>query len=137
MAAPNNKFTEEQIEILRESKYVRSVGERQVYFTEEFKRVYWEMYTVENLMPVEILRRLGIDYRLLGTRRIQGLSYNLKKQHERDGDFSGRRGTAPPIQRARRTPEQKIEKLQAENEYLKQELEFIKKIVAIGGEVKQ
>jgi hypothetical protein len=137
MARPCNKFTDEQIEELRGNRYVRSAGEMFVFFTEEFKRLYWQMYTVENLMPYEILRRLGIDYHLLGTKRVQGLTYNLKKQHERDGDFSGRRGLEQPKRRERQTPEQKLERLRAENEYLKQELEFVKKIVAAGKEDKR
>jgi hypothetical protein len=137
MARPCNNFTEEQMEQLRGSRYVRSVSEKQVYFTEEFKRLYWQMYTDEQLMPYEILRRLGIDYYLLGTKRVQGLTYNMKLQHERDGDFSGRRGSGQPQQRAKQTSEHKLERLRAENEYLKQELEFVKKIVAAGEEVKR
>jgi len=51
MAKSNNNFTEDQIEQLRGNRYVRSVGEMRVFFTEEFKRIYWQMYAVENLMP--------------------------------------------------------------------------------------
>ena len=97
MARPYNKFTEEQIELLRGNKYVRSVGEKLVFFTEEFKRLYWELYTVENLMPYEIMRRLGMDYHLLGMARVRGFTYNLKKRHEREGDFIGDRGLEKPV----------------------------------------
>jgi len=136
MAVPHNKFTEEQIELLRGNRYVRSVGERNVFFTDEFKRLYWQMYTVESLMPHEILRRLGIDYHVLGTARVRGFTYNLKKQRERDGEACGNRGLEHPKQYAKQAPEHKLERLRAENEYLKQELEFVKKIVAAGGEGK-
>jgi hypothetical protein len=95
------------------------------------------MYTAEKKMPHEILRRLGIDYHLIGKPRVRGIVQNLKKQHERDGDFSGNRGIFQPKLRTKQTPEQKLERLRAENEYLKQELEFVKKIVAAGGEVKR
>jgi hypothetical protein len=137
MARPCNFLTDEQVEQLRNSRYVQSAGARNVFFTEEFKRLYWQMYTVEKLMPYEIMRQLGIDYHTLGTARVRGFTHNLKKRHERDGDFSGTRGSERTKQRVKQTPEDKLERLRAENEYLKQELEFVKKIVAAGGEVKR
>jgi hypothetical protein len=137
MVRPHNTFTEEQIEQLRGSRYVRSVGAMFVFFTEEFKRIYWQMYTEENLMPNEILRRLGIEYHVLGTARVRGFTYNMKKRHERQGDVCGGRGVEKPKERVRQTAEQKLERLRAENEYLKQELEFVKKIISAGGEVKR
>ena len=125
------------MEQLRGSRYVRSVGKMSVFFTEEFKRLYWQMYTDENLMPKEILRRLGIEYHLLGTARVRGFTYNLKKQRGRAGDFSGANGPEQPKPRPKQSAEQKLERLRAENEYLKQELEFVKKIVAAGGEARR
>jgi hypothetical protein len=135
--AKRNKFTQEQIETLRESGYVRGVNENYVYFTDEFKQMYWQMYTVENLMPHEILRRLGIDHRLLGSSRVSGFTYELKKQYERDGGFCTKRSGRKAKQRVEQTSGQNLERLRIENEYLKQELAFVKKIVAAGGEVKR
>ena len=139
MARPHNKFTEEQMQSLQGNKYIRSIGEDMVYYTDECKRLCWHMLTIENLMPKEIMRRLGLDYQTLGRSRVRGLMYNLRRQHELEGDFSGTHGegSEQPKPRAKRTTEQKLERVQAENEYLKQELEFIKKIAAAGGEVKR
>jgi transposase-like protein len=134
--APNRKFTEEQMESLRGNQYILSVGEDMVFYTDEFKRLCWQMYSEEMLMPKEIMRRLGVDYHTLGIPRVRGLMYNLKKQHESDGDFSGDRGTERPKRREKYTTEQQLERANAENEYLRQELEFVKKIIAAGGGVK-
>ena len=125
-----NKLTGEQIEILRESRHVRGVNENYVYFNDEFKRLYWHMYTVESLMPHEILRRLGIDYSLLGSSRVRGFTYSLKKQYERDGGFCTKRSGRKPKKQAEQTSGQNLERLRAENEFLKQELDFVKKIIA-------
>jgi len=135
--AQKNKFTNEQIGTLRESGYVRGVNENYVYFTDEFKQMYWRMYTAENLMPHEILRRLGIDYSLLGSSRVRGFTYSLKKQYERDGGFCTKRSGRKAKQRVEETSGQNLERLRVENAYLKQELDFVKKIVAAGGEVKR
>jgi len=134
--AKRNKFTSEQINALRESGYVYGVNENYVYFNDEFKRLYWHMYTVENLMPLEIWARLGIDCNMLGAARVRGFTYELKKQYERDGGFHRKR-CGRKAEQPQKAPEQNLERLQAENEYLKQELAFVKKIVAAGGEVKR
>lgn len=136
MARAHNKFTEEQMARLRENRYIRSVGEDMVFYTDECKRLCWQMYTVENLMPKEIMRRLGLDYHVLGSARVRGFMYNLKKQHERDGNSHSTDGAEQPKPRPKQTEKEKLERLRAENEYLKQELEFVKKIAVAGGEVK-
>ena len=134
MARPHNQFTEEQIEILRRNQYVRSVGIKQVYFTEEFKRLYWQMYTEEKLMPYEILRQLGVDYHLIGAKRVQGITQNLKKHF---GCKTAEGQTEIPKQKLQKSVEHVLERLRAENEYLKQELEFVKKIIAASKEEKR
>lgn len=131
------KFTEEQIESLRSSGYFRYVGEDVVYYGEEFRRLCWHMYSVEKLMPREIIRRLGLEYDTLGSTRVRGLMYELKKRYGGGGDFSEDRGTTQANRRVTRASKDKMERLQAENEYLKQELKFVKKIAAMDGEGKR
>ena len=80
------------------------------------------------------MRRLGMDYHLLGRSRVRGFTYGLKQRHERAG---GNHGAEKCKQSVKQTPQEELEKLRAENKYLKQELEFVKKIVAAGGKVKR
>jgi hypothetical protein len=56
MAAPRNKFSKEQIEILQANRYVLDASAARVLFTGEFKERFWELYTVEKMWPVQILR---------------------------------------------------------------------------------
>ena len=123
MAAPINKFTDEQIEYFKHNRHVRSVGRSFVYFNDNFKEQFWLMYREENLLPKEILLRLGVDYEMLGRKRIEGIVQNLKKKYAS--------GIAEDRRKKRKTEqnrERNISKLQAEIEYLRQENEFLKKL---------
>ena len=129
MAAPCNKFTDEQIAELRSNEYVKSVSRTNVYFNDEFKDKFWEMYKERDMLPSEIYALLGVNYRILGSKRIQGFARNLKKRHER---VTGK--TTVYVRKldvhATQTPDRQVKRLRAENKYLKQENEFLKKIVS-------
>ena len=129
MAAPCNKFTDEQIAELRSNEYVKSVSRTNVYFNDEFKEKFWELYKERDMLPSEIYELFGVDYRILGRKRVQGFARNLKKIHERT---TGE--TTVPVRKldvhATRTPDRQIKRLKAENKYLKQENEFLKKIAS-------
>jgi len=125
MAAPVNKFTDEQIEYFKRNRHVRNVGRSFVYFNDNFKEEFWLMYREENLLPKEILLRLGVDYEMLGRKRVEGIVQNLKKK------YAG--GIAEDRRKKRKTEqsrERHVSKLHAEIEYLRQENEFLKKIVS-------
>jgi len=124
------KFTWEQIEILRQNPYVRRVGALEVSFTGEFKRRFWDMYTKENLMPREILSLLGIDAEILGAARIRSIAYNLKQELANFGEFSDVRRKKTDKHREKLLPAQELNRLRMEIEYLRQEQEFIKKIIS-------
>jgi len=44
-----------------------------VYFNDDFKEKFWKIYHEENLLPQEILLRLGVDYNMLGRKRVEGM----------------------------------------------------------------
>jgi len=137
MAATRNPFTDEQIAVLKENPYVAIVDRNRVCFTATFKELFWSLYT-KGMMPSEILRRSNIDPKMLGTARTRGMVANLKKEIARHGSFTDViviRTRTSEIQTGTKK-DNEIGLLRAENEYLKQELEFVKKIVAAGGEVR-
>jgi hypothetical protein len=125
MAAPVNKFSDEQIAYFKCNRHVRNVGRSFVYFNDDFKEQFWRMYSEENLLPQEILLRLGVDYNMLGRKRVEGMVQNLKKKYAN--------GIAEDKRKKRKTDltrERQVSKLCAEIEYLRQENEFLKKIVS-------
>jgi len=129
MAAPCNKFTDEQIAELRSNEYVKKVSRTNVYFNDEFKEKFWEMYKGRDMLPSEIYALLGVDSRILGRKRIQGFARNLRKIHERTTGETTVYVRKCDVH-ATQTPDRQIRGLRAENKYLKQENEFLKKIVS-------
>jgi len=124
-----NSFTEEQVETLRNSPYVRHVNEDTVSFTVEFKDEFWHLYNEENMTPYDILCGMGIDYYILGSSRVQGITNAIKKERRRYGGFKGVRSADTP---GKLPPDQETTRLRMEVEYLRQELEFLKKIIMAG-----
>ena len=130
------RFTKKQIEILRKNPYVKKVGAIGISYTEEFKRRFWEMYTREHMMPREILELLGIDAEILGAARVRSIAHNFKLEYTKFGDFTDVRRSARAKQEEEFPPAKELNRLRMEVEYLRQEQEFIKKIISAGREVK-
>jgi len=132
MAAPTNKLTNAQIEYFKYNRYVKNVGRSFVYFNDDFKEQFWRMYSEENLLAKEILLKLGVDYEMLGRKRLEGIVQNLRKKYAN--------GIAEDKRKKRQTDytrERQTSKLRAEIEYLRQENEFLKKIVSVYKEAKR
>jgi hypothetical protein len=132
-----NKFTEEQVEILRKNPYVRTVCENAVSFTDDFKKEFMRLYREELMTPFDILSQLGIDYYILGSSRVQGLTNNLKREYKRQGSIPEMQKEKPQEKKySEVSPNQEIKRLRLEVEYLRQEQEFLKKIILAAREEK-
>lgn len=127
-----NKFTKEQIEILRGNPYVRNVCDCSVSFTSEFKKEFMRLYREELMAPFDILSQMGIDYYILGSSRVQGITNNLKKEYKRQGFVTETRKNKSQETFRELPPDQEIKRLRMEVEYLRQEQEFLKKIIIAG-----
>jgi len=129
MPAPVNRFTKEQMEILRKNPYVLAINEKQIRFTKEFKQTFCILYTKDGMRPKEIFEKLGFDYRMLGERRIWGISEKIRKEFSSNDGFS-RDALAP---RTRQSDESglrdEINRLRSEVDYLKQEQSSLKSII--------
>lgn len=68
----NKKFTEQEMLVLRNSKYVLDVSPSIVHFSAEFKKIFWEELS-KGKLPSDIVKNLGIDPNILGDTRINGL----------------------------------------------------------------
>ena len=140
MAAARNPFTDEQIAALQANPYVAVVDRNRVCFTAKFKEHFWALYTKESMMPGEILRRSGIDPKMLGNARTRGMVANLKKEIARHGSFTDVIVIRTRSLTVQSSAEQKEsnDRLRTEVEYLRQEREFLKKIISAekGGETK-
>lgn len=72
-------FTEE-IEMLRNNPYTYSVTPSLLYFTKEFKELFWQEYQKEEV-SCQILSKYGYPADVLGKKRIWGIAHNIKDQY--------------------------------------------------------
>lgn len=130
-----NYFSEFEVEELSKSKYVAKISNANIQFSEEFKNVYLQLYK-DGLEPIDIIKRLGIDPKILGRTRIGSLSSRIRKQAARDEGFSRKENSSKGKHRKTKKPDFKTseEELAYYKEYtllLEQELAFTKKIKAL------
>jgi len=117
------------MEILRKNPYVLAINEKQIRFTKEFKQKFYILYTRDGMRPKEIVEKLGFDHRMLGERRVWGISEKIRKKYCNTGDTcSESTATAAAISDEKGLIED-IMLLRSEVDSLKQEQAFLKKII--------
>ncbi len=125
-------FTPEEVELLRSNRFTFAVTPHILSFTKEFKELFWKEYQA-GAIPRQILEKYGYPTDILGKERIWGIAHVIKKQfYSPEGLHEGslpRTNTSPD--KADQTTEERVERLQGEVQYLRQEIEFLKKISSI------
>ncbi len=132
-----SKFTKREIQLIKNNPYTYHVTEAQICYTKEFKEEFWRRYQTGET-PRVIVEALGYDPDMIGQSRINGLQINITKQAKREIGFTQGKGPGRKrkLQRELYDVEQKpteetIVKMQHELLYLRQEVEFLKKITSI------
>ena len=130
-----NKFTKREIQLIKNNPYTYKVTESQIFYTKEFKEEFWRRYQAGE-SPRTIVEALGYDPDMLGQYRINGLQINIQKQAQRPEGFSqgkGRhKGRKAELYDVDNNPsDETIIKMQHELLYLRQEVEFLKKITLV------
>ncbi len=126
-------FTDEQMKLLRDNPYTFRVTPSTLFLTKEFKALFYDEYQ-SGKIPRCILEEHGYPAAILGEQRIWGIAAIIKKQANRPGGFSEGNPSQPMQYRnpvSGDCPEEMIHSLQAEVEYLRQEVEYLKKISSI------
>ena len=132
----NRKFTQEELAEIQRNPFVKSASESKIMFTKEFKESFWKR--AQSGEPLHhIISAFGLNPEVLGYRRIKGVYAHLNEQVVEGIPFSDeiRIGNIakekvlkkPPASREQAA---KITALEHEVLYLKQELEFLKKIIS-------
>lgn len=123
-----NHFTEEQQENLRKNPYIKKVSQRAITYTVEFRELFAREYR-NGKLPSQILSECRIDHQLLGRRRKDALVSMVKKCETRlDGFADTRTQKSGRSITKNLTDTERIQRLQHEINYLKQENTFLKKI---------
>jgi len=133
MAAKRRKFTEEEQRILKENPYTYRVYQDIIRFTMEFKKEFVCRYEA-GMAPSRIVEELGYSAEMLGVRCVGSIYRNIQKQmNSPEGLHEGR--VRSEKLRPHSTdyssvpPAQAIKLMQHELLYLRQEMEFLKKII--------
>jgi len=125
-------FTEEQIQELKQNKYVEKVTTKSISFTKEFKELFVKESN-NGKGPTRIFIESDFNPYILGSDRIKGFSRRIKKKVKNNQSYEDNRGkkaTGRPkkIKEKELTIEEQLDKLKHENLMLKAENELLKKM---------
>lgn len=124
------KFTDENVLELAKNIYVKNISNKSITYTNEFKIHFIAEYN-NGKTPRQIFDEAGFNIDIIGTKRIECASSRWRKAYEKSGvlglDDSRFNNSGRPRVREL-TIEEIIAKKDAEIEYLKAELELIKKL---------
>ena len=129
------EYTAKEMKLLKANPYTYKVTKNKLYFTAEFKEAFWTAYQA-GLAPRKILEDFGYDLGMFGQKQIDSMVQSMKRQAEsRNGFRQGENRTRRKkdelsIQEgAVAQPKETLENILNEVKYLRQEVEFLKKIV--------
>ena len=127
------EYTPKQIKKLEANPYTLKVTKNKLYFTIKFKEDFWINYQAGNA-PRKILSDLGYDLEYFGQKQIDSIVQRIKKEALsgngfREGENRERRIPMKATNREELSSPQSIERMQNELLYLRQEVEFLKKIL--------
>ena len=127
------RYTEKEIKKLEKNPYTFKVTEYKLYFTAKFKEDFWVRYQA-GFAPRKIMSDLGYDLEMFTQKQIDNYVQRIKKEALSEKGFS------EGVDRTRRMPMKapdlqdgsdlpSLERMQSELLYLRQEVDFLKKII--------
>lgn len=127
------KYTKKQIKELKQNPYTLQVDEKRIFFTIEFKKVFWNKYQ-SGMSPRSILKELDYNLDYFGQKQIDSITQRVKKE-ALNGEFTEgynriNRGRIKETD-SELTP-QNLKQMQNELLYLRQEVDFLKKVLKTG-----
>lgn len=131
----NKKFTSEEMSILRKNKYVLDVSPSIVHFSAEFKQEFWDAL-MQGKLPRDIVKNLGVDPEILGESRLSGLKTMIRNEVKKGNGFRDL-NTYLQAGNGYMSAENRIKYLEMQLAYKNQEIDFLKKIVALNPEVQE
>ena len=127
------EYTPKQIKKLEANPYTFKVTKNKLYFTIKFKEDFWIRYQA-GTAPRKIMQELGYDLSIFTQKQIDNYVQRIKKEALsgkgfREGENRERRIPMKATNREELSSPQSIERMQNELLYLRQEVEFLKKII--------
>lgn len=125
------EYTAKEMKLLKANPYTFKVTKNKLYFTAEFKEAFWTGYQA-GTAPRKLLADMGYDLEIFGQKQIDSIVQRIKRQAQSGYGF------AQGENRTRRMKDKKagsgdcpegMERMWNEVKYLRQEVEFLKKIL--------
>ena len=110
-------LTDEEIKILGDNPYIKSVTYKRIQYTREFKRHFMQEY-LAGKGPTRIFREAGFDTELLGSKRIERAAAHWKEAYH-----AGRLDDDPNSYYSEDSLYAQLKALQEENELLKEKIQ--------------
>lgn len=123
-------FSDREIEVLSNNRYVRNVSVKAITYTNEFKIHFLAQY-LNGKSSRAIFEEAGFDIDMIGSKRIDCSSSRWRKAYKENGVIGlddTRRNNSGRSRERSLTKDEIIEKKNAEIEYLKSEVELLKKL---------
>lgn len=127
------EYTSKQVKELKSNPYTLKVTKNKLYFTIKFKEDFWISYQAGNA-PRKILTDFGYNLEYFGQKQIDSIVQRVKKEALfgngfTEGENRQRRVPMNATLEEELSSPQSIERMQNELLYLRQEVEFLKKII--------
>lgn len=127
------KYTKKQIKELKQNPYTLQVDEKRIFFTIEFKKVFWNKYQ-SGMSPRSILKELDYNLDYFGQKQIDSITQRVKKE-ALNGEFTEGYNRINRVRIKETDSEltpQNLKQMQNELLYLRQEVDFLKKVLKTG-----
>ena len=124
------KYTQKQIKELKKNPYTFQVDEQRIFFTVEFKKIFWRKYQA-GMSQRAIFKELDYNLDYFGQKQIDSIVQRIKKE-AMVGEFT--EGYSRNNRMKIKEPDedispQNIKQIQNELLYLRQEVDFLKKVL--------
>ncbi len=127
------KYTQKQIKELKSNPYTLQVSDKRIFFTIEFKKIFWKKYQT-GMSPRSIFKEMDYNLDYFGQKQIDSIVQRVKKE-ALAGEFTEGYSRINRIKinepSSDITP-QNIKQMQNELLYLRQEVDFLKKVLKTG-----
>lgn len=136
----HKKFTPEEIKILTDNPFTSKIDCYHIWFTLEFQNIFLTRYE-QGETSREIFESLGYSIEILGENRIYGYPRKLYKRLESGQSLTETgahiKAEAPANVDYNTMPsQQSVAAMQREIKYLRQQIEFLKKITELDNDKK-
>lgn len=136
----HRKFTQEQLDILAANPFTSKVDWHHIWFTLEFQNIFLARYE-QGESSFEIFESLGYDVEILGSNRIYNyprMLYNRLNKGLPLTETPGKTKVDAPenVDYNTMPAQQSVASMQRELKYLRQQVEFLKKITELDNDKK-